>query len=536
MPILDQFGHPVVTKKPGGGGSAAIIRTTRQYRSVISDTLDAQTVISYLRQAELGSTRYQFEMFERMIERDPHLSAVLQTRRLAVQQLPRWVAPADESNPAAVEAADLVQAQLDDLESFDDDLGALLDAVPMGIAVEEIVWRSDWTLERLVEVEHRYLDWTGEQLDLLLDGWRRTPMPPNKFIRHLPRLRGGSPLRRGLMRSLAILWCISHFAMEDWAGYAEVFGMPLRIGRYDATARAEDIALLVTALKDLGSDASAVIPKTLDIDFAEPTSLKSGNTGTPMEQLIKHCERKMTICVLGHDLMAESQSGSGTLAGNAAEKLRLSIRNADCGQVGATIRRDLFRPMVGFILGFDVPVPFLRFDTAEPANEESRAKVFQMAIDMGQEVSRAQVRSELSLDEPTDEEDTIRREAPASAAFSSLQSRAHVHAAHESGDGRGLPRGSALRANEIMGRLASEEQGETVDRIFDLVGRVAERVEQQGGGLEQMLTQIKLAAPDSDTWLAALGLTMDQFTDMLARTMTTGDLNGRLAARAEREV
>ena len=518
----DQFGRGFEESKPEQPQTVG--QFSRDWSSLISSTLDVSTVISYLASAERGNIRYEMEMFDRMIERDPHLQSVLQTRRQSLTQSEWSVLPADETDTSATDAAEYVTEQLKGVDDFEDDVHALLDAVPKGISCIEIVYNRDWGLERLIEIPQKLLDWTKPEIQIIADGIRPEPMTPNKFILHSPRIKPGSPLRRGLMRTLAVYWCISHFAMEDWAGYTEVFGSPLMLGKYPRSALKEHRDILWEALQSIGSDAAGMVPDDMDITFAEPTSRKTSGI-VPMQTIIDYIERKMSIAVLGQNLTTESQSGTGTLAGTAHDRVRMDLIRADARQLATTFRRDLFRPLVGFKFGFDVALPIIKWNLDDPTNQESRATVFKTAIEMGQPVSKAQVREELELWEPVDEEDTLVKSASAPSLFGAEFS------AHLATKSNALPPGSAMRANQKLAATAADDQADALDQVVTAV----ERLSESAGSVEELLTRTKLMAPDLEDVLKRAGMSLEEFEDLAALSLVTADLNGRVAVGAERD-
>ena len=56
-------------------------------------------------------------------------------------------------------------------------------------------------------------------------------------------------------------------------GFADLFGMPIRVGRYGPGASKDDIATLMSAVANLGSDAAAVIPDSMRIDFTQAANV-----------------------------------------------------------------------------------------------------------------------------------------------------------------------------------------------------------------------------------------------------------------------
>lgn len=522
-------------------------RTLRQ--QIISPTIDVAAVIAYITSAERGLIRYQMEMFDRMVERDPHLQAVLQTRRLALTSAEWTVVSGDETDSRANEAAEFVWEQLRGLPSFEDDVQSMLDGIAKGIAVTEIVYDDDYGLADLVEVPQRLLDWQKPELRVMADGIHPVPMEPNKYIVHSPRLRPGPPLRRGLMRTLAIYWCISHYAMEDWASYSEVYGMPLRVGKYKPGTKDGDLAVLFDALKSLGADAVGAIPDDMTIEFPEPHSKKLSGEKTPMQSIIDHIEKKMSIAVIGQHLTTQSESGSGTLAGNAQERVMRSITKGDARQLNTSVRSDLFRPLVGFRFGWDVTLPVLKWDLDDPVDQESRGKVFAIAKnELGMDLSKAQVRDELQLDEPADDEDTLegKKPMPVPPAFGGGgpppppqggtdegddgdQRDAEMAAFLASGAPVVGPPGSAMRANAEVARKASETAGDHLLSVIDAIAQLADGAK----SLEEIQARLDLAIPNLDDVLADAGVDGTAFNDLLARAMVTGSLNGYVAVKAE---
>ena len=57
-------------------------------------------------------------------------------------------------------------------------------------------------------------------------------LEPYKYIIHKPKLKSGLPIRNGLARLAATMYMLKGFTLKDWWAFAEVFGMPIRVGKY----------------------------------------------------------------------------------------------------------------------------------------------------------------------------------------------------------------------------------------------------------------------------------------------------------------
>jgi phage gp29-like protein len=50
------------------------------------------------------------------------------------------------------------------------------------------------------------------------------------------------------------MYLFKNYALKDWMGFAEVFGMPLRVGKYEPGASRADRESLIQAVRSLVGD------------------------------------------------------------------------------------------------------------------------------------------------------------------------------------------------------------------------------------------------------------------------------------------
>lgn len=501
----------------------------------ISSDITPQLLISYIKAAEQGDLSSQMQLFDRMVDRDARLQAVLTTRRLALTGVDYIVHPADPEDPLAVRAAEEVDAVISGMDvEFGDVIDIMLDGIPKGVQVLEIIWRPDGSIATMNEVNGRYLKY--EYGELWVDyssgtgsNWHALSEEPWKWIVHSPRLKPGVKERRGLMRALGMLWVMKHYAMADWAAFAEVFGMPLRIGRMAPGSGDDQISTLEEALESLGSDASAVIPDGMDIEIIE-SKIHGTNSSTPMQGVIDYVDKEYAIAALGQNLTTEGVSGSGTLAGGAHENVRQDYLRGDAKGLASTIRRDIFTPIVGYNVGWDAPVPIIEFAIDDSVDEELRSKTYKALSEIGVPLSKSQIREEFNLIEPEDDDDVLAPSEPAQNApqgFSMLRATNGAPYAVTGAQGS-----TGLRKSEAMAMKAAEEAEEFMLEFIDLVMKVIENVETA----EQAINRIRLAAPDLEPTLNNLGIETDELIDLIGRVMITGDKNGRSQANNEQVI
>ena len=79
-------------------------------------------------------------------------------------------------------------------------------------------------------------------------------------------------MRGGLLRASAMAYLGKHLAMKDWLVFAELFGMPVRIARYEPSATPEEKRELLKMLESLRSDAAGVFSKAVELQLLEAGS------------------------------------------------------------------------------------------------------------------------------------------------------------------------------------------------------------------------------------------------------------------------
>jgi phage gp29-like protein len=485
------------------------------------------------------------QLFDRMADRDDRLQGVLETRRLAVTGIDRDILPRYSEDARAEKSAEVVKEMVKTLD-FDDLLSGLLDGVPKGLAAYELIWEGS-TIVAVQEVPQRMMKWEDGilMIDVGTSGAKADyqPIETNKFVVFSPRTKPGAKDRRGILRSLSMLWVAKHYAMKDWAAFVEVFGMPLRLGVYPEGMLEDDKAELYEALQDLGSDAAAIIPENMRIEFPKVMSTTGGNL-TPMKEIVDYVDTCYAIRLLGQNLTTESQSGSGTLAGGAHENVRKDYLRQDAKSVGAVIEEDLFRPIVGFNLGWDYPVPRMWFDVEDAQDDEARAKVYVEMGKTGMEFSKAQIREEFNFAEPIDEEDTLSSSSSEPSPFDAInnptppvEAGVRTSGSFSVADDLNPNRGegdlsSGARASKsITEDTIRQAQDEHINLIFDFVAKLAADVDTP----EQLRRRLRLAAPDLDAALEATGLSLDDVEDVYSRAFHTSFYNGGTAVENELE-
>ena len=390
MPILfDQFGRPIESSalRSPDTRQISVAQLRDRWSTYPSNGLTPVRLAQILKSADNGDVLRQAELFEEMEEKDAHLASQFQTRKLAVQGLDWQITPGGES-ARAKEITKFCTEFIEGFTDFDDYLLDILDALPKGYSLSEIIWEASSGEARIQDVKwvhaKKVTFWNSITPRVLTEDApaHGEDLAPYKWIYHRYKARSGYDTRAGIMRVCAWMYLFKNYDVKDWVGFAEVFGKPLRLGKYDSGSSVQDREALANAVRSLGSDAAGIISKATEIEFVQASVSGSLNI---YETLARFCDDQMSKAILGQILTSEAsgQSGAGSRAlGSVHNEVRHDLTEADAKSVSKTITRQMLHPLVGFNYGFDAPMPVFTLISEEPEDMEVTSRVYQVVSDL----------------------------------------------------------------------------------------------------------------------------------------------------------
>jgi len=401
-PIRDEIARPTI-------GSIRNIWSTYP-----SNSLTPERLAAIFKEADQGSIYRQMELFEEMEEKDPHLFSVLQTRKRSVSNLPWEIISAGESSQEK-KIAEAVKEYIKAIPRFRKALRDLMDAVGKGFSVSEIIWGVSGKEIYVERLEWRHQKWftfdqeTGSELRLVTDSRpiEGEALPPGKFIVPMFQAKSGILARGGILRICAWMFLFKNYDVKDWVTFAEVFGMPMRIGKYPAGASDKDLEILREAVINLGQDAAAVIPNSMLIEFQEAQKTGSLNI---YESLANYCDRQMSKGVLGQTLTTESgeKGGGGYALGNVHNDVRYDLLCSDTEELSEVITSYLVKPLVFFNYGKQKRYPEFRMTHTKPVDLEKIARTMKTLGESGfKTIPISWVHKKFGIPEPKEGEEVL---------------------------------------------------------------------------------------------------------------------------------
>lgn len=369
-----------------------------QFDDAIAPGLTPARLARTLRDAAQGDLLDFLTLAEELEERELHYRYVIETRKNAVTGL-RWQVDPASATGRDVEIADALRNELVETPAFEILADQLTDGLSKGYSNVEMVWEtgSAWWPRRFIWRDPRLFQFDQEtrtEMRLRVQGEHDgRPLAPLKFLTHVPLLKMGIPARNGLARLAAWAFMFKSFSMRDWAQFLEIYGMPMRVGKFHSGASDADKRVLLTAVRNLGRDAAAIIPDGMVIDFVE----SKGLSDKPFEGHVRFIDEQLSKLVIGKpgDGSASSKAGEEVL-----DKVRADIKRADARDLARTVMQQLIRPVVDLNFGPQKAYPKVHLPIPDRKDLQVWSNSVVSFVDRGLPVEAAQVYDVLGIKEP----------------------------------------------------------------------------------------------------------------------------------------
>jgi phage gp29-like protein len=382
-------------KKPESGEIIPSRIQSHWYGSSIRD-LTPSRLSSILANLDAGDVAEAMALFDEMEERDLHLGAVTQSRFLAAVAQGREVMPAS-SRKQDGEVADFVRERFDALPRRHALLSSLMSAITHGFSMAEIVWDVSEGQVIPVDIKPRpqkfftFLpgDYSKPPLDFPHyadpDVREGVELPREKFIFHRHYSTSGDCLKAGLFRGVSWYYLFTNFTLKDWLTFIDLYGVPMRLGKYKNTTDESSRQALRDAVANLGSDAAAVISDDTTIDFIQNAA--SGDNSLFMGAA-EFFNRQKSKRILGQTLTTETGgSSSGAYAlGKVHDGVRRDIVSFDCRSLDETLNTDFVKPLVDFNFGPQPRYPRIVTRLARADEADMRLEQVRKLVDLGAKV------------------------------------------------------------------------------------------------------------------------------------------------------
>jgi len=351
------------------------------------------------------------ELYDEMMRIDPIIGSHCETRKLAVLSKPIEILPIG----APDNVVQMCKDALANIENLEADLGELLEAVPKGFAVGEIIWevvQGKW-LPKTIHGRNQsdYVFGVNRELRLRTkakptDG---EEVPPFKFIVHSHDVKKENRYGTAVLQRLYWPYWYKKNAWKFWAMAVERFGMPIIQAAVTGALNSDQKKALEEFMNSIQSRSWIYKPSNVTLDTLEPKNGSSDNYYSPF---MDYCDKMSVMVILGQQLSTTVADTGARSLGDVHNQVKSEYTASDANELSATLTRDLITPVVRLNLsGYTGPMPKAHIKAEPEANLSERIKIDQTAQSMGKQIPIRYMVETYGIPEPENNEPILERPA-----------------------------------------------------------------------------------------------------------------------------
>lgn len=309
--------------------------------------LTPDRLAAIFRNADAGYPLQMFDVFEHFVLVDGSLRGLWEQRLDEVSAVEWSLRPGDERAGSIQLATELELAlRAMDTEGLIEHL-ALQPFV--GCSYAEIAWvsRADGFQipVEAVCVPHRRFIFDEQSRPRLTSDANWYPgellerRPGSSWVKAETR-RWRKQVQAGILRTVAYWSLFKRMSVRDWLIFAEKFGIPMIVGKYDENTGPATREALKAAIAALGTEGRAILAHGTFIEVLTQ-AIRSGGSEHLHQQIVALCNAEISKAITAGTLTSDV-GGPGSFAlgqVHAAQKHKLHV--ADARRIGRWIRRDI---------------------------------------------------------------------------------------------------------------------------------------------------------------------------------------------------
>lgn len=325
---------------------ARVVQTLRRHPDHPGNGLTPPRLAQIMRDAEQGDLTAISDLACDIEDKSAHAMSELAKRRRAILTIPWSIAPPPNATPEEKADAEWTQAELEQATWFDDLLFDMTDAILKSFSMGEIEWSYQGGHHIIMKVHYReqgaFKTHPDNRNELRLKDGSHEGQTLQDFgwVSHVHRSRSGYIHRAGLAIVIAWPHLFASYSVRDLAEFLEIYGLPLRLGKYPSGAGDREKATLLRAIMAIGHNAGGIIPQGMDIDFKNAAEGQSD----PFMAMITWAERSQSKAILGATLTSGTDNGGAYALGSIHKDVMDDICISDARQIAATVTRDIVIP------------------------------------------------------------------------------------------------------------------------------------------------------------------------------------------------
>ncbi|CAM4176194.1 DUF935 domain-containing protein [Pseudoalteromonas byunsanensis] len=414
--LVDINGDPLTIKKLDSNQTeenSQVAMLLKQYAEHPTQGLTPAKLASLLKEAQEGNLAAIADLAKDIEDKDGHISCELGKRRRAVLGFEWNIKPPRNATPEEQRDADMLVEVLEDATWFTDFKFDLTDAMLKGFCANELQW--DYIEKQQLITGYTFRDQNlfkthpdnYNQLVLNDSSDEGEALNPFGWALHIHKSKSGYVHRAGLLSVLAWPFLFKNYSVRDLAEFLEIYGLPVRVGKYPSGASDAEKATLLRAVMAIGHNAGGIIPRGMEIDFQSAAN----GQADPFESMIRWCELTQSKAILGGTLTSQADGKTSTNAlGNVHQDVKEDITLSDLHQLEQTINRDVIYPMYalnGKSYKGNRRLPRFEFDTSTSDEMRDLAYPLRSLVSLGMQIPQSWVHERLNIPKPSEGEGVL---------------------------------------------------------------------------------------------------------------------------------
>lgn len=287
-----------------------------QVKQVVRKTQDIANWTKALQSAENANNPRRIDLYDLYFSLmlDAHLTSVIDKRKNAITNTPI------QFTINGKEQEDITR--ITRTPYFSKMLSDVIDTLMWGHSLLEFTFIPDMIRSFLIPRKHVVPEkgiFTIRQGDM--SGFNYRQPPYDNFV-----LEVGETNDLGLLLKAAPYIIYKRGGFADWSQFSEIFGMPMRVGKYKGYDDATRLAL-TKALDEAGSALSIVIPEEADLQILD--TFTKTPAGGLYSDLINACNAELSKLILGNTLTTEQGDKGARSLGEVHAEVEKSVHDSD---------------------------------------------------------------------------------------------------------------------------------------------------------------------------------------------------------------
>ncbi|MDP8567913.1 DUF935 domain-containing protein [Methylophilus aquaticus] len=363
-------------------GPRSSLGHTLNYMSVI--TIPPARLANAFAMADQGQITEQSKLFNLIEEHDAHIFGDMAKRKRAITSLGWQLKAPDDANDSELKRTTELEQMLRENNGFEQMQYDLADATGKVFSMVEMEWKKGdvWLPECYHYVPQQMFVTDQDTGELKYNG---TGMPeelrPYGWIKHIHKAKSGYIENAALFRVLAWTYAYKAYNVQDMQRFLELYGLPLRLGKYPAGIDKKSRDELLRAVRSIGNDGAGVVPGNMSIEFIQATAAGKIND---FLDAVHYWEEKQSKAILGGDLDGKTTTEARIMV---YDKVRREILLHDVGNMEPTINQQLLAP-INMYNGMFEPsrMPKFKYLTQESVDQQKMVTVLEKGVALGMEI------------------------------------------------------------------------------------------------------------------------------------------------------